>query len=174
MAMKLTGKHEFSAPPQEVYERLLDPDRLRECMPGCERLDPLGEDRFSLRLVPPVPAIKGEFEGTVQILDKAPPQSFRMRIEATGKAGFVNADAHMRIEANGATSTVHYTADAQVGGPAAAVGQRMLTGISRRQVDQMMRCLEAGRGEKVGLWARIAAWFRSKFSRSDKPAAPKA
>ena len=96
-----------------------------------------------------------------------------MRIEATGKAGFVSADAHMRIEANGgSTSIVHYHADAQVGGPAAAVGQRVLTGISHRQVDQMMRCLNTGPAPKVGLFARIAAWFRAKFGRKQAPASP--
>jgi carbon monoxide dehydrogenase subunit G len=172
--MKLTGKHEFDAAPDDVYARLLDPERLRHCMPGCERLDPIREGEFAVTLVPPIPAIKGEFSGTVKIFDQAPPQSFRMRIEATGKAGFVNADAEMRIEPGAAsTSVVHYTADAQVGGAAAAVGQRVLTGITRRQVDQMMRCLAAGpAAKKVGLFARIGAWLRSKFGRKQKAAAP--
>jgi carbon monoxide dehydrogenase subunit G len=165
--MKLTGKHEFSAPAKDVYERLLDPDLLRECMPGCERLDRTSDSEFALTLVPPVPAIKGEFNGTVRILDQAPPRSFRMKVEATGKSGFVNADAHMRIEPNGGTSIVHYDADAQVGGPAAAVGQRVLTGISRRQIDQMMRALDEG-GRKPSLFQRIAAWFRAKFQRSSQ------
>jgi carbon monoxide dehydrogenase subunit G len=169
--MKLTGKHEFSAPPKEIYERLLDPDLLRECMPGCERLDRVSDNEFSLTLVPPVPAIKGEFNGTVTILDQAPPKSFRMKIDATGKSGFVNADARMEIEPNGSACIVHYQADAQVGGPAAAVGQRVLTGISRRQIDQMMQALDAG-GRKPGLMARIRAWFRAKFRRgSAGPAA---
>ena len=165
--MKLNGTHEFDAPPEEVYKRLLDPDLLRDCMPGCERLDRTADDEFAITLVPPVPAIKGEFSGTVKLLDLAPPKSFRMKIEATGKAGFVNANAQMLIKPNGSTSTVQYEADVQLGGAAAAVGQRVLTGISRRQVEQMMRCLNAGaaREAKVGLFARIADWFRAKFRR---------
>ena len=162
--MKLAGKHEFSAPPREVYSRLLDPALLRQCMPGCERLEAVGDDRFELTVGVPVPAIKGEFSGTVEIVDQAPPESFGMKIEATGKSGFVSADARMRIEPNGSTSIVHYEADAQIGGPAASVGQRVLTGISRRQVAQMMVCLEAGQ-RRLSLRARILAWFRAKFQR---------
>jgi carbon monoxide dehydrogenase subunit G len=113
-----------------------------------------------------VPAIKGAFDGTVDIFDQAPPRSFRMKIDATGQGGgFVNATAAMRIEPNGSGSTVHYDADAQVGGPAAAVGQRVLAGISRRQVEQMMRCLDR---EQPGVLVRLLEWLRARFRRSPR------
>lgn len=167
--MKLSGQHEFSAPASEIYGRLLDPDSLRSCMPGCERLDPVSQDEFSIAMSVPIPAVKGEYEGTVSILDRQPPSSFRMRIEVVGKSGFVNADASMQVEPNGdAASIVRYEADAQIGGPAASVGQRVLTGISRRQVDQMMRCLDRSGASKPSLWSRIAAWFRARLSSSSE------
>jgi uncharacterized protein len=161
--MKLSGTQNFAASPEDAYEALLNPELLRECMPGCESLDPTGPGRFDIVFGVPIPAIKGSFKGTVEILDQKPPESFTMKIEASGKSGFVNADARMRIERDGEASIVHYDADAQIGGPAASVGQRVITGISRRQVDSMMRCLEAkavGRPKKLGLWARIKAWFK--------------
>jgi carbon monoxide dehydrogenase subunit G len=164
--MKISGQHTFGAPADEVYRRLLDPDRLRQCMPGVERLEAIGDGRLEVRLVPPVPAIKGAFDGTVDIFDQVPPRSFRMKIDATGQGGgFVNATAAMRIEPNGGGSTVHYDADAQVGGPAAAVGQRVLAGISRRQVEQMMRCLDR---EQPGVLVRLLEWLRARFRRSPR------
>jgi carbon monoxide dehydrogenase subunit G len=167
--MRLTGSYQFDAPAEDVYRRLLDPDVLRVCMPGCERLDRVANDKFELTFTVPVPAIKGEYSGTVELLEQRPPSSFRMRIRATGKSGFVNADAHMRIEPNGATgATVQYDADAQVGGPAASVGQRVLTGISRRQVDQLMRCLER---ERPSWLVRALAWLRAKLGRGRRPEA---
>lgn len=182
--MKLAGEHQFAAPVQEVYDRLLDPAVLRNCMPGCESLDAVGKNRFALVFSVPVPAIKGEYQGTVEIVDRTPPQAFRMRINAKGKSGFVTADARMTIEQNDEGSILRYDADAQVGGPAASVGQRVIAGISRRQVAQMMRCLDragepqqpevvaappaatqVGRRRTGGLVARIAAWLRSPFGR---------
>lgn len=162
--MKLSGQHTFSAPAAEVYGRLLDPNVLRRCMPGCERLEPLSEDRLEISMAVPIPAVKGEYKGTIEILDRAPFSSFRMKIEVTGKSGFVSAEASMSIEpVDEESSVVSYEADAQVGGPAASVGQRVLTGISRRQVDQMMRCLDRG-APRPGPWARIVAWFRRVFT----------
>lgn len=160
--MKLTGKHEFSSSASDVYGRLLDASVLKQCMPGCRQLEPIGDDRFNLTFSVPVPAITGTFSGTVQIVEKEPAQAFGMKIDATGSNGFVKADARMRIEPNGSGCIVHYDANAQVGGPAAAVGQRVLTGISRRQIEQMMRCLDAGM-RRPSLFARLRAWLRSLF-----------
>ncbi len=171
--MKLTGKHEFSASAAEVYRRLLDPDRLRSCMPGCERFDALGDDRFSLTFGVPIPAIKGTFDGTVEIVDQVPPESFRMKIDAKGKNGFVTADVAMRIESTGPQSSiVHYDADAQIGGAAASVGQRVITGISRRQVADMMKCLDKAEvmARRPGALARLWAWIRSRFGGGPAPA----
>ena len=164
--MKLAGTHTFNAPAEEVYRRLLDPARLESCMPGCDRLVQVADDRFDLELSVPVPAIKGEYSGTVELLERQPPNSIRMKIDATGKSGFVNADARLRIESAGETSTLHYDADAEVGGPAASVGQRVLTGISRRQVQQMMRCLDRADVDRPGLIARLIAWLRARFGRA--------
>lgn len=169
--MKLAGKHELSNSADEMYRRLLDPELLRQCMPGCERLEVVADDRFELTFSVPVPAITGRYSGTVEILDQDPPSSFRMKIDASGKSGFVNADARMRVEPNGSGSIVQYEADAQVGGPAASVGQRVLAGVSRRQIDQMMRALDRGR---PGLLARIVAWLNAKLRRSKRGHASRA
>jgi carbon monoxide dehydrogenase subunit G len=163
--MKLGGTYRFNAPAEEVYRRLLDPEMLRTCMPGCERLEQVNEGRFELTLSVPIPAIKGEYRGTVEVVDREPPTSFRMKIAATGKSGFVNADARMRIDGEGESSTLSYDADAQIGGPAASVGQRVLTGISRRQVEQMMRCIDHGR---PGRFSRLLEWLRTRFRRKSR------
>ncbi len=39
--MELTGEHTFNAPRQQVWDFLLDPDVLQQCLPGCEKLDKL-------------------------------------------------------------------------------------------------------------------------------------
>ena len=132
-------------------------------MPGCERLEEVGAGQFDLTFGVPVPAIKGSYSGTVRILDQEPPSSFRMTVDAKGKNGFILADARMRLEDNGTGSVVHYEADAQVGGPAASVGQRVLVGISRRQIQQMMICIDSAEGQRAGLVARILAWITSKL-----------
>jgi carbon monoxide dehydrogenase subunit G len=157
--VRLEGEHRFPTSVEESYALLQDPAALRECMPGCERLDVVTESRFDLAMSVPVPAVKGDYRGSVEILERDPPHAFRMKIEASGSTGFVNADARMRLESVDGGTLVRYEAEARVGGPAASVGQRVLTGISRHQVNQMMRSLARyGAGdERRSWWRRLLA-----------------
>ena len=44
--MKLEGSHDVPAPRQKVWDAFLDPATLRQAIPGCEKLDALGNDEF--------------------------------------------------------------------------------------------------------------------------------
>ena len=44
--MKLAGQYILPAPPARVWELPKEPDRLAKLLPGCERLEPDGPDRF--------------------------------------------------------------------------------------------------------------------------------
>ncbi len=135
--MKLEASYEISAPRQKVWEAFLDPGRLRESIPGCEKLEAIGEDEYRATMKVGVAAIKGTFEGKVRLLDKQPPDSYRMQVEGTGAPGFLRGDAVMTLADTGNGGTrISYTADVQVGGLIAGVGQRMLGGIAKMMADQ--------------------------------------
>lgn len=165
--MNLSGEHRFAAPRERVYNLLLDPQALGSCMPGCRKLEPIDADHFALSFAVPVPSVKGEYEGTVEIVERDPPEAIRMKIAMSGQSGFVNADAHMQLQSVDGGTLVHYDADAQVGGSVALVGQRVLTGITRRQLDQMMRSLEEYRAgvSRPPWWQRLLAKVRPRRSR---------
>src|SRR5262245_27848225 len=102
--MELSASYTFSAPPHEVWNLLQDPAVIAACLPGCERLEPIGEDRYSAVLTLSVAAISGQYSGTVALLDKNPPRSYRLVVEGTGKAGFVNGEAAVElVDQNGVT-----------------------------------------------------------------------
>ncbi|MEJ7900295.1 MAG: SRPBCC domain-containing protein, partial [Thermomicrobiales bacterium] len=82
--MQLSGEYTFDAPPERVYHLMLDPDVLMTCLPGCERLDLVGEDEYTATMTIGVAMIKGKYEGRVKISDKQEPSSYRMLIEGKG------------------------------------------------------------------------------------------
>ena len=135
--MKLEGSYAIPASRQAVWEAFLDPERLRQALPGCEKLEKIGEDEYKATLKVGVAAVKGTFEGKVRLFDLQPPQSYRMAVEGSGGPGFLRGEAVMTLSdgADGGT-TISYTADVQVGGLIAGVGQRMLGGVSKMMADQ--------------------------------------
>ena len=134
--MKLEGSYDVRAPRSKVWAAFLDPEILRQAIPGCEKLELIGNDEYKATLKIGVAAVKGTFEGKVRLLDKKPPESYRLSAEGSGGPGFVRSDTVITLtEIEGGTN-VAYSADVQVGGLIAGVGQRMLGGVSKMMADQ--------------------------------------
>ena len=141
--MELKGRYEFDAPAETVWALLNDPDVIASCLPGCDRLEPMGDDRFQASLSLAVAAISGSYAGTVALLDKVAPASYRLVVEGSGKAGFVKGEARIGLApAEDAPRTI-VTVDGQgqVGGLIARVGQRLLGSVSHMMMDRFFDCL---------------------------------
>ena len=84
-----------------------------------------------------VGGVKGTFEGKVKITEKKPPESYKLAVEGTGGPGFVRGETVITLsDAEGGGTRVAYSADMQVGGLIASVGQRMLGGVAKMMADK--------------------------------------
>jgi uncharacterized protein len=134
--MKLEGSYDVKAPRQKVWSAFLDPETLRKAIPGCEKLEMIGPDEYKATLKIGVAAVKGTFEGKVRLSDKKPSDSYRLSADGSGGPGFVRADTLISLADIEGGTRVSYSADVQVGGLIAGVGQRMLGGVSKMMADQ--------------------------------------
>ena len=134
--MKLEGRYTLPAPPEKVWALLTDPQRLAKLLPGCERLDPDGPDRFKAAVKFAIAAISGKYAGTLEFADKKPPHSMRMKLSGKGIPGFVDGEGRVELAEKNGQTELRYSGQAQVGGMIAAVGQRMIEGVARKIVDQ--------------------------------------
>ena len=140
--MDITGTYTFKAPPQRVWDLLMDPAVIAGCIPGCETLQPDGDDRYRARLKVALAAITGTYDGTVVISDKQPPQSYRLVVEGQGKPGFVKGTADLTLRPDGETTIVDVTGSLQAGGAIARVGQRLIGSVSKMMQDRFFSCLQ--------------------------------
>jgi hypothetical protein len=135
--MKLEGSHDIQVPRHKVWAAFLDPEMLRQAIPGCERLEAMGDDEYKATLKIGVAAVKGTFEGKVKLSDKNAPESYRMAVEGSGGPGFVRGGTLISLaDLEGGGTRVSYSADVQVGGLIAGVGQRMLGGVAKMMADK--------------------------------------
>jgi carbon monoxide dehydrogenase subunit G len=96
----------------------------------------MGEGEYKATMKIGVAAVKGTFEGKVRLFDQKPPESYRMSVEGSGGPGFIRGETQIMLAEDGPGTKVSYTADVQVGGLIAGVGQRMLGGVSKMMADQ--------------------------------------
>jgi carbon monoxide dehydrogenase subunit G len=132
--MKLTGTATVRAPIADVYAALVDPVVLARAIPGCDRLEQIDTDSYTATVTAGVASLKGSFAGQVRLADRNPPGSLTLHASGAGAPGTVSAVARVALRDAGDGSTlVSYDADATIGGLIGGVGQRVFTGVARRQ-----------------------------------------
>ena len=146
--MEVSGDRSVQAPLKVVWDALHDPEILRKCTPGCRSLtaaESAGDGAqtvYDAEMQVGVALVKGTFKGTVTIVDETPLESYRVAVRASGGIGFSHIDGALRLtDANGQTA-IMYTGNAQLGGPIAGVGQRVLGGFARKQIERFFSAFE--------------------------------
>jgi uncharacterized protein len=141
--MKVSGTATLHAPVDEVYAALNDPAVLVRTIPGCERLERVGEDAYKLTVTAGVASARGTYTGDVRIADRRPPDAFVLSASGAGAPGTVSADVRVRLApGDDGTTTLSYDADAVVGGMIGGVGQRMLVGVATRTAGQFFAAVD--------------------------------
>jgi carbon monoxide dehydrogenase subunit G len=142
--MKVIGNAQLEAERPEVYQALNDPAVLVRCIPGCQRLEALGDDTYMMTVAAGVGSIKGVYDGRVRLTDQQEPVSFRLHAEGAGAAGTIGAEVLVTLDSTDAGGTsLTYDADATVGGMIGGVGQRMLVGVSKRMAAEFFGNVES-------------------------------
>lgn len=155
--MKVTGDYTFEAPRQLVWEALQDPTVLTSVLPGCEKLEEVGEKQYEGELNIRVGPVQGKFQGKIEMQDLRAPEHFQIVIDGRGAPGFVKATASVDLEAAGDSTIMRYSSDAQVGGRVASVGQRLLDSSAKSIIRQSLDGLHALMKAKVAAAAAPAA-----------------
>jgi carbon monoxide dehydrogenase subunit G len=139
----ISGSYRFNAPVERVWALLMDPEILRSCIPGCDRFEAEGEDRYRVTLTVGVAAITGTYSGTVILTEKKPPASYRLAVEGQGRPGFVKGSSLVALRPDGDATVVDVSAAVQTGGTIARVGQRLIGGVAKMMLDRFFGCLQA-------------------------------
>lgn len=140
--MNLSGSGLIRAPREKVWEVLLDPEALQACLPGCTRFEEVGPNQFEATVSLGVGAVKGSFEGKMRLADCEPPSRYTLHVEGTGRTGTVRGSGSIVLTDAPDSTSLEWTAEAQVGGLIASVGQRLLGGVAKQKADEFFSCME--------------------------------
>lgn len=141
--MNLTGTATLHADVERVYAALNDPAVLVRTIPGCERLEQVGESAYRMTVTAGVASIKGSYVGDVRLTDQEAPHAFVLRARGAGAPGTVDADVTVSLAAGeDGTTVLSYDAAATVGGAVGGVGQRILSGVARKTAGQFFAAVD--------------------------------
>lgn len=136
MALEMNGSVEIPAPRAAVWAALNSIDTLKACIPGCEELEQVSDSELKALVVAKIGPVKAKFKGTVILSDLMPPESYRISGEGEGGvAGFAKGGAQVRLTETDSGTKLDYTAEAQIGGKLAQLGQRLVAGAAKKMAD---------------------------------------
>ncbi len=135
--MDISGEYRLGAPRERVWTLLKDVDVLRRCIPGCESLEPSGDDAYDAVLKTAIGPVRAKFNTHIRLENLNPPQSYTITGEGKGGAqGFGRGSADVTLDEDGEATVLRYSASLSVGGKLAQVGSRLVVGATRKLADQ--------------------------------------
>jgi carbon monoxide dehydrogenase subunit G len=141
--MNGNGSIELNAPIEHVWNKLMDPEVLSQCIMGCKQMVQIEEGKYRAELSVGIAAVKGTYDATVALTDVQAPKSYKLVVHGEGAPGYVDAEGLIQLsEQEGGKTTLSYDYNAEVGGKVAAIGQRMLGGVAKLIINDFFKKLK--------------------------------
>ena len=134
--MELSNTRTVPLPRPVVWAALNDPAVLKDCLPGCESLEPDGEHAWRVVMAARVGPVSARFNGRMSMADIQEPETYTLQFDGQGgAAGFARGDARVTLKPlPGDQTEMSYVAKAQIGGKLAQIGSRLVDGSAATQV----------------------------------------
>lgn len=144
--MQIENAFEVSAPPDRVYEFLLDVNRVVGCVPGAELSEVVDPNTFKGRVKIKVGPVTVAYAGTARITERDEAARSAM-LEGEGREttgpGNARAKATMKVSPTESGSRVTVNTDFTVAGRVAQFGRGLMEDVSKSLVNQMATCIKA-------------------------------
>jgi len=142
--MDMQGTRQLAVSQQQAWNALNDPEVLKVCIPGCDRIE-VGEDQqYLIGMAVKVGPVSAKFSGKISLMDMNPPASYTLNFEGQGGvAGFGKGQAQVKLIPNDQGCELQYVVNAQVGGKIAQLGQRLIDGAAKSLSEDFFKKFDA-------------------------------
>lgn len=124
--MRFAEKIALNAPINNVWNFLIDPEKLCKCIPGCEGIIALDDKHYEAALRIKVGPISFRFTVDSKILDLRPPICLNFESKGREKSGAFTQKSILILKALSPRETeVAYEAEVKIAGRLATFGERI-------------------------------------------------
>jgi uncharacterized protein len=142
--MLLSDTREIKADPKTVWDAILNPEVLKECIPGCQSLTGSVAEGYEAVVKQKVGPVSATFTGLVQLSDIVEGRSLKISGEGKGGvAGFAKGGANVSFEPMEGGTRLTYEAEANVGGKIAQLGSRIIDSFAKKLADEFFTRFQA-------------------------------
>lgn len=134
--MEMSSSRVVPASVDATWRALNDPQVLKACIAGCESIDRIADNEYTVAMTARVGPVSAKFSGRIVLSDIVSPTSYTITFDGQGgAAGFANGNAKVQLTPEGSGTRIDYQASAQVGGKLAQIGSRLVDGAAAKVAD---------------------------------------
>jgi len=137
------GTFDVKAGKEKVFDFLLDPNALANCLPDLQKVDVISDDEFKVLVKVGISFIKGDMAMTFKVIERERPSHAKLQARGTGLGSSVDMTNVFDLSdgPDGGTS-MKWSADASVGGMIASIGQRLLDTGAEKMVNELFASIK--------------------------------
>lgn len=123
--MRIGSTLTIPAEPRQVFERFLDPDTMRACIPGCAELERLDDKNYRGLLVNEIAHVRFNASFAAEITEIAPPSMVRAVLTGEDRklGSSLKINAILQVAPEGDASRVSYEMDIALWGKLGRLGE---------------------------------------------------
>ncbi|MDD0840782.1 carbon monoxide dehydrogenase subunit G [Curvibacter sp. HBC61] len=138
--MEMQGSRLLAITQQQAWDALNDPEVLKLCIPGCDKVEPTGEQQYAVGMALKIGPVSAKFSGKITLSDIVPPESYTIAFDGQGGvAGFGKGQAQVKLSPQAGGCELAYSVQAQVGGKIAQLGQRLIDGAAKGMAEDFFK-----------------------------------
>ncbi len=138
--MEMQGNRLLAITQQQAWDALNDPEVLKTCIAGCDKVERSGENQFTVGVSIKIGPVSAKFSGKIALADMAPPHSYTLSFEGQGgPAGFGKGSAKVQLTPASGGTELSYSVQASVGGKIAQLGQRLIDGVAKSMAEDFFK-----------------------------------
>lgn len=148
--LEFTGENEMEQSREELWAYFTDTDVLADCAPGCKEMTLKSPHELDVVMAVGVGSVKPEFDVDAVVTRADRPERLEMKAVGHAPRNEFETTAEMRLEENDdGSTTVHWSATADVSGTIASLGGRALKSVTKRLVKKFFSCIQEKAAEGV-------------------------
>ena len=138
--MEMQASRQLAVTQQQAWDALNDPEVLKVCIPGCDKVEAAGENQYAIGMALKIGPVSAKFKGNIELSDINPPASYKLSFEGQGgPAGFGKGSAKVQLTPATGGTELSYSVQASVGGKIAQLGQRLIDGVAKSMAEDFFK-----------------------------------
>ena len=143
--MEITGSQKIKASQAQVFQALLDPEVLKNSIPGCDSAEfvdfPDGR-QLKLTVSPSIPGLKGPYTVFLKTGEVVAPSRVVLIAEPTSSVGSIKATCATDLSQEADGTLLSYKANAVLEGKIASTPDIIIKGAIKVALDQFFKSFE--------------------------------